>query len=107
MPGGPAFRLHHRGLLFDHSPPDVEILSRDDPDCRGGPRPGDHRARPTLLNMDSWAGVERPARSHQNFRAPRNTPPALPPRIGRRQIPPAWHARFLARLPYGSKTSAR
>ncbi|MCA9726830.1 MAG: type VI secretion system contractile sheath large subunit [Candidatus Eisenbacteria bacterium] len=89
---------------FDHSPPDVELLGEIAKVAAAGHSPFITGAAPTVMGMDSWRELSNPRDLTKIFTTPEYA---------------AWRSlrdsedsryiglcmpRFLARLPYGSKT---
>jgi type VI secretion system protein ImpC len=105
MPGGQPFGAIIGDYYFDHTPPDVEILSGMGQIAAAAHAPFISAAAPNLMNMDSWRQLGDPRDLTKIFQTPEYA---------------AWRSlrqsedarylglttpRFLARLPYGSKTS--
>ena len=105
MPGGQPFGAIIGDYHFDHTPPDVEILSGMAQIASAAHAPFVAGAAPTLMNMDSWQELGDPRDLTKIFQTPEYA---------------AWRSlrdsddakylglampRFLSRIPYGSKTS--
>jgi type VI secretion system protein ImpC len=105
MPGGQPFGAIVGDYQFDHSPPDVEILSGMAQIAAAAHAPFLTAAAPTLMNMDSWQQLADPRDLTKIFQ----TPDYAPWRSLRQSEDARYLGltapRFLARLPYGSKTS--
>src|ERR1700677_817011 len=105
MPGGQPYGALIGDYYFDHTPPDVEILTGMGQIAAAAHAPFISAAAPNLMNMDSWRQLSDPRDLTKIFQTPEYA---------------AWRSlrqsedsryigltapRFLARLPYGSKTS--
>jgi len=105
MPGGQPFGSIIADYYFDHSPPDVEILSGMTQIAAAAHAPVITAPAPTLLNMDSWQELSDPRDLTKIF----GTPEYAAWRSLRESEDAKYLGmampRFLARLPYGSKTS--
>lgn len=89
---------------FDHSPPDVEILGEISKVCAAAHAPFISGASPTLMQMDSWQELSNPRDLTKIFGTAEYAPwRSLRESDDSRYIGLAM-PRFLARLPYGSKT---
>lgn len=104
-PGGSPYGCIIGDYAFDHTPPDVGILAGMGQICAAAHAPFITAAAPTLMNMESWRELGNPRDLTKIFQTPEYA---------------AWKSlresedskyigltmpRFLARLPYGSKTS--
>jgi len=104
-PGGSPYGCLIGDYEFDHSPPDIEILQGMAQVAAAAHAPFITAAAPTLLNMESWQELSNPRDLTKIFQTPEYA---------------AWRSlresddsrylgltapRFLARLPYGSKTA--
>src|SRR5690554_6874785 len=90
---------------FDHSPPDVELLGEMAKVCAAAHAPFIAAAAPTVMQMDSWAELANPRDVTKIFQTPeyaawRSLRESDDSRYIGLTMP-----RFLARLPYGAKTS--
>ncbi|CAI8797811.1 type VI secretion system contractile sheath large subunit [Methylocaldum szegediense] len=90
---------------FDHSPPDVELLGEMAKICAAAHAPFIAAAAPTVMQMDSWAELANPRDLTKIFQTPeyaawRSLRESEDSRYIGLTMP-----RFLARLPYGAKTS--
>ncbi|MEM0984212.1 MAG: type VI secretion system contractile sheath large subunit [Planctomycetota bacterium] len=102
--GGEPFGTLVADYEFDHSPPDVGLLSDIAQVSAAGHCPFISAAAPTLLNMDSWQELANPRDLTKIFQTAEYAPwRSLRESEDSRYIGLAM-PRFLARLPYGSKT---
>ncbi len=90
---------------FDHSPPDVELLGEMAKICAAAHAPFIAAVAPTVMQMDSWAELANPRDLTKIFQTPeyaawRSLRESDDSRYIGLTMP-----RFLARLPYGAKTS--
>ncbi|MDB6066626.1 MAG: EvpB family type secretion protein [Pedosphaera sp.] len=105
MPGGQPFGAIVGDYYFDHSPPDVEILSGMAQIAAAAHAPFMTAPAPTLLNMDSWQELSDPRDLTKIFGTPEYAAwRSLRESEDAKYIGMAM-PRFLSRLPYGSKTS--
>src|SRR5882762_433171 len=105
MPGGQPFGSIIADYYFDHSPPDVEILSGMTQIAAAAHAPVITAPAPTLLNMDSWQELSDPRDLTKIFGTPEYAAwRSLRESEDAKYIGMAM-PRFLSRLPYGSKTS--
>jgi len=103
--GGEPYGCLIGDYYFDHSPPDVELLGEIAQVAAASHAPFITAAEPSLLQMDSWQELSNPRDLTKIFQTPEYA---------------AWRSlresedskyigltmpRFLARLPYGAKTS--
>jgi type VI secretion system protein ImpC len=89
---------------FDHSPPDVEFLGEMAKISAAAHAPFISGAAPSVMQMDSWAELSNPADLSRYFGTPEYAAwRSLRDSEDSRYIGLAM-PRFLARLPYGSKT---
>jgi type VI secretion system protein ImpC len=90
---------------FDHSPPDVELLGEIAQVAAAAHSPFIAGAAPTLMQMDSWQELSNPRDLTKIFQTPEYAAwRSLRESDDSRYIGLAM-PRFLARLPYGAKTS--
>lgn len=90
---------------FDHSPPDVELLGEMAQVAAAAHSPFIAGAAPTLMQMDSWQELSNPRDLTKIFQTPEYAAwRSLRESEDSRYIGLAM-PRFLARLPYGAKTS--
>jgi type VI secretion system protein ImpC len=89
---------------FDHSPPDVELLTEMGQVCAAAHAPFITGAAPTLMQMDSWQELTNPRDLTKIFQTAEYASwRSLRESEDSRYIGLAM-PRFLARLPYGAKT---
>lgn len=104
-PGGVPYGCLVGDFYFDHTPPDVEILSGMGQIAAAAHTPFIAAAGPSLLNMDSWQQLGDPRDLTKIF----GTDDYAPWRSLRDSEDSRYIGltcpRFLSRLPYGSKTS--
>jgi type VI secretion system protein ImpC len=104
-PGGEPFGCLVGDFHFDHTPPDVEILSGMAQIASAAHAPFLAGAAPSTLNMDSWQQLGDPRDLTKIFQTPEYAPwRSLRDSEDAKYIGLAM-PRFLSRLPYGSKTS--
>jgi type VI secretion system protein ImpC len=105
MPGGAPYGCLIGDYEFDHTPPDVEILSGMAQIAAAAHTPFIAASSPSLLNMESWQQLSDPRDLTKIF----GTADYAPWRSLRESEDARYLGltcpRFLARLPYGSKTS--
>ncbi len=102
--GGEPFGCLVGDYHFDHSPPDVELLSEMAQIAAAAHAPFIAGAAPSLMQMDSWQELSNPRDLTKIFQTPeyaawRSLRESEDSRFIGLAMP-----RFLARLPYGSKT---
>ncbi|MDB5876217.1 MAG: impC [Ramlibacter sp.] len=103
--GGEPFGCLVGDYYFDHSPPDVELLGEMSKNCAAAHAPFIAGTAPSLMQMDSWQELATPRDLTQIFTTPEDA--------GWRSLRESDDARylglamprFLARIPYGAKTS--
>src|SRR5262252_1757791 len=103
--GGEPFGTIVGDYHFDHSPPDVELLGEMSKVAAAAHSPFIAAASPTLMQMGSWQELANPrdltkifgTPEYAGWRSLRSSPDA--------QYVGLAMPRFLARLPYGAKTS--
>jgi len=103
--GGEPFGCLVGDFYFDHSPPDVELLGEIGKVAAAAHAPFIAAASPTLMQMSSWQELANPRDLTKIFTTPeyaawRSLRAAEDSRYVGLAMP-----RFLARLPYGAKTS--
>src|SRR6185295_9641003 len=103
--GGEPFGCLVGDYYFDHSPPDVELLGEMSKVAAAAHSPFIAAASPTLMQMGSWQELANPRDLTKIF-----TTPEYASWRSLRSSPDAQYVglampRFLARLPYGAKTS--
>ena len=102
--GGEPFGCLVGDYYFDHSPPDVELLGEMAKVAAAAHAPFIAGANPSVMQMDSWAELSNPADLARYFGTPEYAAwRSLRESEDSRYIGLAM-PRFLARLPYGSKT---
>lgn len=105
MPGGQPFGALIGDYYFDHSPPDIEFLQGMAQIAAAAHAPFFAAAAPTLMNMESWRELGDPrdltkiflTPEYASWRSLRESDDAM--YLG------LTMPRFLARIPYGSKTN--
>ncbi|MBX3316229.1 MAG: type VI secretion system contractile sheath large subunit [Phycisphaeraceae bacterium] len=104
-PGGEPFGALVGDYEFDHSPPDVEMLSGMAQIASAAHAPFLASAAPSLLNMESWQELSNPRDLTKIFQTAEYAPwRSLRESEDSRYIGLAM-PRFLSRIPYGSKTN--
>ncbi len=104
-PGGEPYGCLMGDYHFDHSPPDVEILSGMAQIAAAAHAPFIAGTSPKLMNMDSWQELGDPRDLTKIFQTAEYAPwRSLRESEDSKYIGLAM-PRFLSRLPYGSKTS--
>lgn len=103
-PGGEPYGCLMGDFAFDHSPPDVEILSGMSQIAAASHAPFLAGSAPSLLNMDSWQELGDPRDLTKIFQTAEYAPwRSLRDSEDSRYVGLAM-PRFLSRLPYGAKT---
>jgi type VI secretion system protein ImpC len=103
--GGEPYGCLVGDFYFDHSPPDVELLEEMSKVAASAHAPFIAAAAPSLMNMDSWQELANPRDLTKIFSTPDYAAwRSLRESEDSRYIGLAM-PRFLARLPYGPKTS--
>ena len=103
--GGEPYGCLVGDYYFDHSPPDVELLGEIAQICAASHSPFISAAAPTAMQMDSWQELSNPRDLTKIFQTPEYAAwRSLRESEDSRYIGLAM-PRFLARLPYGAKTS--
>mgnify|MGYP000616250614 CR=1 FL=1 len=104
-PGGAPYGCLVGDYAFDHTPPDVEILQEMQQIAAAAHTPFIAGASPSLFGMDSWQELANPRDLTKIFQSAEYAPwRSLRESDDSRYLGLAM-PRFLARLPYGSKTS--
>lgn len=104
-PGGEPYGCIVGDYYFDHSPPDVEILSGMAQIASAAHAPFISASAPTLMNMDSWQELGDPRDLTKIFQTADYAPwRSLRESDDSRYIGLTM-PRFLGRLPYGAKTN--
>lgn len=102
--GGEPYGCLVGDYYFDHSPPDVEILSGMAQIAAAAHAPFIAGAAPSVMQMDSWQELSKPRDLTKIFTTPEYAAwRSLRESEDSRYLGLAM-PRFLARLPYGSKT---
>src|SRR6185436_4685502 len=102
--GGQPFGCIVGDYSFDHSPPDVEILTEMAKVSAAAHAPFIAGASPTLMQMDSWGELSNPRDLTKIFQTAEYAPwRSLRESEDARYLGLAM-PRFLSRLPYGAKT---
>ncbi|MCU0727535.1 MAG: type VI secretion system contractile sheath large subunit [Planctomycetes bacterium] len=103
--GGEPYGCLVGDYYFDHSPPDVELLGEMGKIAAAAHAPFITACDPTLFQMDSWQELSNPRDLTKIFQTPEYAAwRSLRESDDSRYIGLAM-PRFLARLPYGSKTN--
>ncbi|HEX6708655.1 MAG TPA: type VI secretion system contractile sheath large subunit [Albitalea sp.] len=103
--GGEPFGCLVGDYYFDHSPPDVELLGEISKVSAAAHAPFIAAASPTLMQMGSWQELANPRDLTKIFTTPEYAAwRSLRSSEDSRYVGLAM-PRFLARLPYGAKTS--
>jgi len=104
-PGGQPYGCLMGDYYFDHSPPDVELLAGMAQIASAAHAPFISAAAPKLLGMESWQELSNPRDLTKIFQTPEYAPwRSLRDSEDARYLGMAM-PRFLARIPYGSKTN--
>jgi type VI secretion system protein ImpC len=103
--GGEPFGCLVGDYYFDQTPPDVELLGELSKTCAAAHTPFIGGASPTVMQMNSWQELANPRDLTKIFQTPEYASwRSLRESEDSRYIGLAM-PRFLARLPYGAKTS--
>lgn len=103
--GGEPYGCLVGDYAFDHSPPDVELLGEISKVAAAAHTPFIASASPAVMRMDSWQELANPRDLSKIFTTPEYAAwRTLRESDDARYVGLAM-PRFLARLPYGSKTS--
>jgi type VI secretion system protein ImpC len=103
--GGEPFGCLVGDYYFDQTPPDVELLGELSKTCAAAHTPFIAGASPTVMQMNSWQELANPRDLTKIFQTPEYAAwRSLRESEDARYIGLAM-PRFLARLPYGAKTS--
>ncbi|MFB3893153.1 MAG: type VI secretion system contractile sheath large subunit [Phycisphaerae bacterium] len=104
-PGGTPYGVLVGDYEFDHSPPDVEMLSGMAQISAAAHSPFIAAAAPSLMNMDSWRQLSDPRDLTKIFQTAEYAPwRSLRDSEDSKYIGLTM-PRFLSRLPYGAKTN--
>lgn len=102
--GGEPYGTLVADYHFDHSPPDVELLSEMSKIAAAAHAPLITGAKPTLFQMDSWSELANPRDLTKIFQTPEYASwRSLRESEDSKYVGLAM-PRFLGRLPYGAKT---
>ena len=105
MPGGQPFGSIVGDFHFDHTPPDVEILSGMAQIAAAAHAPFLAGVDPNVMNLESWQQLGDPRDLTKIFQTPEYAPwRSLRASDDAKYLGLAM-PRFLSRIPYGSKTS--
>ena len=104
-PGGEPYGTLIGDYEFDHTPPDVEILQGMGQIAAAAHAPFIAATAPTLMNMDSWQQLGDPRDLTKIFQTPEYAPWRSLRDSEDSRFVALTMPRFLARLPYGAKTS--
>ena len=104
-PGGVPYGALIGDYYFDHTPPDVELLTGIAQVAAAAHAPFMAAANPTLMNMDTWNELSNPRDLTKIFQSAEYAPwRSLRESDDARYLGLAM-PRFLARTPYGAKTN--
>ncbi len=104
-PGGQPYGCLVGDYYFDHTPPDVELLSGIAQVASASHAPFMAAAAPSILNMESWNELSNPRDLTKIFQSAEYAPwRSFRESDDARYVGLAM-PRFLSRLPYGSKTN--
>jgi len=104
-PGGSPYGCIIGDYAFDHAPPDVAILTGMAQICAAAHAPFITAAAPTLMNMESWRELGNPRDLTKIFQTPEYAAWKSLRESDDSKYLGLTMPRFLARLPYGAKTS--
>jgi len=104
-PGGQPYGCLMGDYFFDHSPPDVEILGGMAQIAAAAHAPFITGSAPKLLGMESWQELSNPRDLTKIFQTPEYAPWRSLRESDDARYLGMTMPRFLARLPYGSKTN--
>ncbi|MCS7009426.1 MAG: type VI secretion system contractile sheath large subunit, partial [Chthoniobacterales bacterium] len=104
-PGGSPYGCLIGDYYFDHSPPDVSILAGIAQIASAAHCPFISGASPSLMNMESWTELGNPRDLAKIFQTPEYASWRSLRESEDSQYIGLCMPRFLARLPYGQKTS--
>jgi len=104
-PGGEPYGCLIGDYEFDHTPPDVEILSGMAQIASAAHAPFLAAAAPSLLNMETWQELSDPRDLTKIFQTAEYAPWRSLRESEDSKYLGLTLPRFLARLPYGTKTS--
>jgi type VI secretion system protein ImpC len=104
-PGGEPYGTLIGDYEFDHTPPDVEIIQGMGQIAAAAHAPFIAATAPALMNMDSWQQLGDPRDLTKIFQTPEYAPWRSLRDSEDSRFVALTMPRFLARLPYGAKTS--
>jgi type VI secretion system protein ImpC len=104
-PGGSPYGVLVGDYDFDHSPPDVEVLSGMAQIAAAAHSPFIAAANPSLMNMDSWRELSDPRDLTKIFQTAEYAPWRSLRESEDSKYVGLSMPRFLSRLPYGAKTN--
>ena len=105
MPGGEPYGCILGDYQFDHSAPDVEILSGMAQIAAAAHAPFITAAAPTVMNMESWQELSEPRDLTKIFQTPEYAAWKSLRESDDARYLGLTMPRFLSRIPYGSKTN--
>ncbi len=103
-PNGEPYGCMIGDYQFDHTPPDVAILSGMSKIAAAGHCPFFAAAAPTVMNMDTWQELSNPRDLTKIFSSPEYAPWQSLRKSDDARYLGLTMPRYLARVPYGSKT---
>ena len=103
-PNGEPYGCMIGDYQFDHTPPDVAILSGMSKIAAAGHCPFFAAAAPTVMNMDSWQELSNPRDLTKIFTSPEYAPWQSLRKSDDARYLGLTMPRYLARVPYGAKT---
>jgi type VI secretion system protein ImpC len=104
-PGGQPYGCLVGDYYFDHTPPDVELLSQIGQIASAAHAPFISATNPNVMNMESWGELSNPRDLTKIFQSAEYAPwRSLRESDDARYIGLTM-PRFLARIPYGAKTN--
>lgn len=104
-PGGSPYGCLVGDYQFDHTPPDVELLSGIAQVASAAHAPFFAAAAPTLMNMENWNELANPRDLTKIFQSAEYAPWASLRASDDARYIGLTMPRFLARIPYGAKTN--
>jgi type VI secretion system protein ImpC len=105
MPGGQPYGAIVGDYQFDHSAPDIELMSGMSQIAAAAHAPFLAAAGPTLMGMDSWQELHNPRDLTKIFQSAEYAPWRSLRASDDARYLGLCMPRFLSRLPYGSKTN--
>lgn len=105
MPGGQPYGALVGDYYFDHTPPDVEILSGMAQISAAAHAPFLSAAAPSVMNMESWQELANPRDLTKIFQSAEYAPWRSLRESEDARYLGLTMPRFLARTPYGAKTN--